>query len=272
MADLYGRRIEVTVAGLTITEPRIVVSLHRSTDDAQDRGEAAIYNLSPAHESRIVERGGPVSIRAGYGDRLEVLFEGEAQRVVRERAGLSRITRITLGDITRQVTVLGGDYDGRYEGVQRAADIARSIVTEGMGLEVSEASLEAFGDATFTDFYWPGLAGTAALLALCRQTDPTVWHFERDGVVRFTVAGEPQPDAPQGVNLSPENGLVRSVVVTNDGARANCLLRPEITLGCTVSIESDAYSGDYLVVEQQIELDNWEAGTFGMELELRPVG
>ena len=116
MPYLYRRLIRTTVAGLTIEDPRQALSIERHTDPTQDRGSLAVWNLSPAHESQIRERSGPITVEAGYPSTLAIVFEGEVQRVVRSRERSARITRITLGDMVRGQERLGGISNLVYSG------------------------------------------------------------------------------------------------------------------------------------------------------------
>ena len=87
MPLLYGRKIEVEIAGLTITDPRITVDIERHINPTQDTGTLALFNLKNENSDRIFRRGGPVTIRAGYPETVAVIFEGQAQRIRRAREG-----------------------------------------------------------------------------------------------------------------------------------------------------------------------------------------
>ena len=108
MAVLFGRRLEVDVAGLNIKDLRINVELECQIDKTQDKGHVLIYNLRPAHEQQIEERGNSIRVLAGYPQTTAILFEGQVQRVLRAREHLSQITRVDLGDLVRQKDRLGG--------------------------------------------------------------------------------------------------------------------------------------------------------------------
>ena len=81
MTLLYGRRIEVSqLPVLVITDLRITVELERMVDKTQARGKIDIYNLNNEHEQRIYDRGGPVTVSAGYPqtDSRDIFRRGPA--------------------------------------------------------------------------------------------------------------------------------------------------------------------------------------------------
>ena len=268
MPYLYSRRIKTTVAGLIIEDLRQSLSIERHSDPTQDRGSIAIYNLSPAHESRIRDRGGPITIEAGYPDTLALVFDGEVQRAIRARERTARITRITIGDQVRQKDRLGGVSNRVYPGVENVRRIATDLITD-MGLQ--PGPLDAIPDsATFEDFHWAGFPSAGGLRAVLNGSEPSLahiqWH-EADGVVRFSAPGEAQVDAPTIV-LSPETGLIESPIVTDEGAEARSFLNPAIVLGCLIDLKSAALSGLWKVVALRHTAENW-SGDFETGMDLR---
>ena len=266
MVLFYRRQIEVTVAGLTISEPRISVELERSLDRTQDRGRVDIYNLSPGHEQRIYERGGPIQLQAGYPDTLATIFEGEVQRVLRARERLARITRIHVGDQVRQKVRLSGVTNRSYDGAEPVRQIVRDLASD-MGLPVGPLDAIPSG-ATYTNFYWGGQS-TAAAMDVILASVKCGW-FERDGVIRINRLGMTQADAPT-IMLSPKLGLIDSPIVTDEGSEVRMFLRPEVVLGCVLNLESETLSGGWKVVGMRHEADNWR-GRFETWCDLRSMG
>ena len=179
MTVLYDRRINVQVAGLEITEPRITVEIDRSVDPSQDRGRCDIYNLSPEHEERIYERR-PIEISAGYPQTLASIFSGVVQRVIRVRDRLAHITRIDLGDQVRAPEVIGGivaanhiSYEGAVSVEAIVTDLAQDV---GLPLGPTDAIP---ADAEITNWYRSGNAW-AALVTLLRTIECS--PFEADGL------------------------------------------------------------------------------------------
>lgn len=267
MSLLYGRHIEVVVAGLTITDLRITVELDRHIDRTQDRGRVSIYNLSPEHEGRIYGRGRgqPITVTAGYPQTLAVIFDGEVQRVTLGRESLASITNINIGDLVRQRNRLGGAFNGSYAGPEPTRRIATDII-ESLGLIVGPLDNIPEG-ATFDNFYWTGPADSA-LDALLRPVKCT-W-FEADGVIRINRVGMVQPDAPT-IMLSPEDGLIDSPIRTDEGAEVRMFLNPAVVMGAVIDLTSDNLSGRWKVVSTRITADNWSSGRFETFCDLREI-
>ena len=97
----FGRRIIVTVAGLLITDHRIGLVVNRRVSRSKDDGTVDIYNLARSTEQQIYDRGGLISVEAGYETQVGLVFEGSVDRVERARrtsGGIARITRVHLSD------------------------------------------------------------------------------------------------------------------------------------------------------------------------------
>ena len=265
MAILYGRRLIVEVAGLTIEGLRITVDVAKQMDPTQDKGKVSIYNLSDANEQRIYERGGPIKIQAGYPETVSILFEGFVQRVVRAREDLARITHISLGDKVRGKETLGGVFLFSYAGQVSSRQIATDIIGA-MGLEAGPLDAIPAG-ATFENFYYPGVA-SLALEALLR---PVNCHwFEEDGVIRINSASVTQADG-RTVAVNVDTGLIDSPITTDEGAEVRVLLNPLIKLGSVLEIESESVKGSWKVVGMRHYGDNWE-GQFETFCDLRALG
>ncbi len=268
MALLYGRKIVVDIAGLTITGPRISLELSRQIDRSQDKGSVEIFNLSPEHAGRIEERGERIIVQAGYKDRAAIIFQGEVQRVIRKRERLSHITAIALGDLVRDRKVLSGTYNRSWVGPASVREIAVDIISEGFGLLAGP--LEAIPEeATFTNFYWAGSPAVAALDALLGSVGAT-W-FERDGVVRVNRPGFCQTDAPI-LDVSPETGMIESPIRTDEGAEVRVFLEPRAVLGGAVEIRGSdtGIAGKWKIVGLAHKGDNWQ-GKFETFLDLREI-
>ena len=252
---LYGRIIRVQVAGLTISDLRINVTMSRGVDETQNDGTVRIYNLSDTNEQLIYERGREVIIEAGYQETIAEIFNGQVQRVIRARENLARITTISIGDTVREVDTLGGITNRSYDGDVLVRTIAKDLVLEDLGLELGP--LDAIPEnATYNNFFWITKTD-GALKHLLKSVDCN-W-FEQDGVIRFNKVGSAQSDASI-IDVSPSTGMIYSATQTDEGAEAHMLLNPLITLGSQINLASDNLSGTYKVVGMKHNADNWEGG------------
>ena len=269
MAVLYSRQITVTIAGLTIHDPRIAVEVERTMDEIQAKGRVDVYNLNPAHEQQIRERGDTIIVSAGYPQTQAEIFNGRAQRIVRAREQLARITRIHLGDEVRDVKReggLGGKTNRSYDGPVAVRDIVQALIEE--DLKLPHGPLDVIPlPATYTNYYWTGNSD-AALSVILRAVD-CEW-FVSDGVVRINKTGATQADAPT-ITLSPEEGLIDSVIITDEGHEARMFLNPAVELGCIMAITSAKETGRYKVVGLRHKFDNWASQGSETWVDLRAL-
>ena len=278
MAVLFGRRIIVDVAGLTITEPRIHVDLERQIDKTQDRGEIAIYNLSDEHEKQIYERGAALTVQAGYPETTAIIYQGQLARVERVRERNARITKIKIGDEVRQRNRLGGYYAESLAGttpvrqiverIVKAMNAARPAVFATPLFPIRLGPLDAIpAGATFEDWQWDSGGAELALTTILDYVDCT-W-FEYDGVIRINRTRVLQSDAPM-VAISPETGLIDRPAVTDEGAECKMFLNPAVRLGGLLDITSEALIGQFKIVSIRHTADNWQ-GPFRTFCDLRPL-
>ena len=278
MPQLYGRQISVFIGNLQdrnlellrfsphvdVSELRISFEIERDIDETQAKGQVNIYNLSPENEEAIDSRGTGIRVEAGYPETKAIVFEGQIQRIIRHRENHARITRIKIGDEVRQKERLGGVYVGSVAGAVPVRQIVRDIASA-IGLELGP--LDAIpADATYTDFWWAERADLG-LARLLRSVD--CYWFESDGLIRIDREGVLQFDAPF-IEVSPNTGLVRSPIHTDEGAEAVVLLNPAIQLGCQVNIKSLTVNGKWKVISMRHKADNWQ-GRFTTHIDLREI-
>ena len=256
MPTLYGRRIEVEIAGLKIEDLRIAFSVSRNMDPTQDKGAVTIFNLTPERSARIRERGRDIIVRAGYPETVAIVFEGRVQRVRAGREDLAWIDRLELGDMVRSRSTLSGTFNRVYEGQVSSRTIAVDIISEGLGLLAGPLT-NIPESATFRNFYWPGGPAVGALESLLRPLGLT-W-FEQDGVVRVNAPGRLQNDAPAIVK-TPETGLIELAQPTDEGFEARMFLDARVVLGSRLRIEQRGERSEWKVVGIQHTGDNWDGG------------
>ena len=106
MSLQYGRIIEVHIAGLKITEPRIDFETYATADDLQNRGEVRIYNLSRERHDQISKSGEKITIFAGYrGTGSAHILTGVVQKIWKTR----RINRVLDENIDRGFFTIARD-------------------------------------------------------------------------------------------------------------------------------------------------------------------
>ena len=282
MALLYKRRITVEVAGLTVKDLRIIAQTERQIDQAQNKGEVTIYNLSPENETLIYERADEVRISAGYPSTEALIFDGFSERVRRVREDLSRQTIIKLGDSVRKAAGtsggqprLGGWLSGlALRGPETIRNIVQRIIDEGDMPPLAHGALDMIpSGATANNWAMSGPA-TVALTTILRRVMLT-W-FEDNGVIRINKARPPgggaviQSDAPT-INISVDTGMIDRPIETDEGAEILMLLNPAVVPGCQLNVQSDTLNGSFKVVGMRHSADNWATGPFQTWVDLREI-
>lgn len=86
MSGAYGRVLEIETDGAVFRYPERSIHMRMTRDiyPEPDSGDISIYNLSPG-TIRQFRAGAPITIRAGYQDRIGAIFNGtiEEVRVIR---------------------------------------------------------------------------------------------------------------------------------------------------------------------------------------------
>ena len=270
-ALFWKRAIRIQVAGLTITAPHIAIDIRRESNATRPAGTVTIHNLSRDHERLIYERGRKITVSAGYGDALGLLFDGAVQRIDREREGLTRKTKIALGGQSVAAGRLGGTTNVSYKGAVKLRQVVRDLAGH---LKMTAGPLEAIpADLEIRDWAWWG--STSKALTKILSLNKLSW-YEDDGVIRVTKPGVAQSDGASVV-LSPTTGLIGAPTITDDGtgkragARARSLLNPLFILGGKVTLESETIKGTWKTVALRHHGDNWTSANFYTELELKKL-
>ena len=275
----WERKLFVFTAGLTITSPKIDITLERKVTGSPPSGEVIIYNLNKDTEQQIYEGGGPLAVVGGYGDNIGVLWRGKVTHVNRVWDAQTRATRIQLGGETvRPVAhtnrswsptvstidkiLATGDVEG-FKG-PLITSIVRDLARD-MGLELGRVNLSV---TPRTPFQWTGSPpqGLTALL----QPYGISW-YEEDKAIHLTDGRTPPPRAAPTITLSPETGLVGLPEITEKGARVTSLLLSQVALQGTVRLLSRSLVGLWQIVALTHRGTNWPPGDFVTEMELRAV-
>ena len=138
----WKRKIRIQVAGLTITAPHIAIDIRRESNATRPAGNVTIHNLNRDHERDIHERGRKITVAAGYGEALGLLFDGIVLRVDREREGLSRKTKIALGG--QSLSADRGVTNRSYSGPVKLRQVVRDLASD---LKMTTGPLDAIPEA-----------------------------------------------------------------------------------------------------------------------------
>ena len=271
---LWKRRIEVDIAGMTLSDPKIAIEVRKGATGTPAQGAVELFNLSPGRESRIHERGKTIAVRAGHGLLVGELFRGDVRAVVRDRRRNARVTRIRIGGALAGQGVVSGTTVRSYDGTMYVGDVITDLVDDlnakrepGEEPFLLAAVAPALGEQTVDDFAWAG--GTAQ--ALDQLVSPFGWTwFEDDGVIRFNRDGVADASAGEA-SLSPDTGLIGAPTVTDEGLRVTAFLSARYRVGTLLRLTSAGRDRErWKVVAVSHSGDNW-TGRFLTEMEARPV-
>ena len=250
----FNRKVELQVAGLTITEPHISFTIDREASNTSLTGKVAISNLSNEHERRIRNHGTSVLLIAGYQHNYSLLANAKVQRSYLYRDGVEREIRLALDTATRNNP---GTTTREYSEPESLDIIVRDLVRD---LRVADPSigigqLDELSAISVPSWNWDGDT-TKALTALLRGYGFD-W-FDDDGIVRVNRVGRPQPGNVR-IFLSPETGLLGSPVLTDDGAEALSLLQPYARVGHIAELDSSTVTGGWKISGLKHRGDNRSA-------------
>ncbi len=241
---------------LEVEDLRIEFEIRSESQPDSAPSNVRIYNL--ARDSvRQIRSGAAMQLTAGYDSAVGLLHEGEILRVEDERAGLDRVTTLSLG-IPRATQVAGSIFTGSYQGVVSLRTVVAKIV-EAMQLVLGDS--RDVPDRPVESYVYHGKAADA-LTALLRPRG-IEWWVENQ-LVHFTAQGRAYPE-PEKL-ISEGAGLVGSPTLTDNGVRVKMLLDHGVRLAQPVRIESEVVTGPFKVTAITHRGDNRE-GDFATELE-----
>ena len=73
------------------------------------------------------------------------------------------------------------------------------------------------------------------------------------------------------IEVNPQNGLIGSPTVTDEGVELDMFLNPLCRLGSVINLRSAKTSGSYKIVSIVHTLDNWDVSNFKTTCDLREL-
>ncbi|QZX98208.1 hypothetical protein K6R05_22005 (plasmid) [Pantoea alfalfae] len=260
----YGRQYILTIGNskesIQINNLRVAFSITHTHDKTPNRATIRVWNLNPSHRHQVT--GGEfkqVALAVGYGtlENCRVLYAGQITKPAVIREGLDFILELTCDDGATA-------YRDAFVNVTLAAgstheDVIAHCAGEMTGITPGNIGLPA--DVKFTRAkvcYGP------ARHVMTQVAD----HHGADWMIQNGELHVLHPDyclPGEGALLNESSGMLGSPKPTDRGLEVSCLLRPEITVGSLVRIESIVadYNGDYKVVAVKSDGDThasrWES-------------
>ncbi|WP_410009812.1 phage protein [Pantoea agglomerans] len=260
----YGRQYILTIGNskesIQINNLRVAFSITHTHDKTPNRATLRVWNLNPSHRHQVT--GGEfkqVALAVGYGslENCRVLYAGQITKPAVIREGLDFILELTCDDGATA-------YRDAFVNVTLAAgstheDVIAHCAGEMTGITPGNIGLLA--DVTFTRAkvcYGP------ARHVMTQVAD----HHGADWMIQNGELHVLHPDyclPDEGALLNEASGMLGSPKPTDRGLEVSCLLRPEITVGSLVRVESIVadYGGDYKAVAVKSDGDThasrWES-------------
>ena len=267
---------DYTLGAATEDQPiplRISFSLQKTDLEAGNTGRLSVYNLGPVHLSALDRTDCPVSLRAGYGNRLPLIFSGTVSFASTAAEGADRRTDIEAVD---QLPALRDAYLSlSYSGSVSWRTILDDAANR-MGVAVRYSYNAAFTDAP-RGFSYVGKA--AGILTRGCGCCGLVWSIQ-NGVLQIKRPGDVM--RREVYVLSPETGLLGSpervaVNAGEDGGEtrlgwdAEYFLNGAITVDDYVYLQSRAATGYFRVYSVEYTGDNlggdWKCRARLLEVE-----
>lgn len=233
-------------------------SIQKSETETQNTGKVSIWNLNDEHLSILNKKDCALSLRAGYGDRLNLIFAGIISFSTTYRQGADRVTEIEVVDNLVQIrdTFCSVSYRGKVNTKTVMDDVANQ-----MGVAVTYSYNAKFADLA-NGFSYVGQAKNI-MDKMC-QCSNLVWSIQ-NGVMQVKCPNDVM--SKEVYLLNAESGMIgspsRVVVSQSDSGEGNVvgwdveyLLNGAIHIDDYVKVESEAVTGYFRVYSLDIAGDN----------------
>lgn len=233
-------------------------SLQKSDLETQNTGRVTVWNLNPSQLAALNEKDCVVSLRAGYGNQLPLIFAGIVSYVCTGLDSADRKTEIEVIDNLVEVrdTYVTVSYNGTVNWKTIFDDVAAQ-----MGVAISYSYNAEFVDIS-NGFSFVGLARDIMTKG-CKCCNLS-WSLQ-NGVMQVKKPGDVM--SKEVFVLSPDTGLLgipaRVVLTQEDSTAENQLgwdveyfLNGAINIDDYVKLESETVTGFFRVYSLEISGDN----------------
>lgn len=237
----------------------ISFSIQKSETETQNTGKVSIWNLNDEHLSVLNKKDCALSLRAGYGTRLNLIFAGIISFAVTKRDGANRVTEIEVVDNLVEIrdTYVSVAYKGKVNTKSVMDDVASQ-----MGVAVTYSYNAKFVDLP-NGYSYVGQAKNI-MDKMCKCSGLT-WSLQ-NGVMQVKCPNDVMKK--EVYLLNAESGMIgtpaRVVVSQADssggenvlGWDVEYFLNGAIHIDDYVRVESDTVNGYFRVYSLDIAGDN----------------
>lgn len=236
----------------------IAFSIQKTDLQSQNTAKVSIWNLNPQHLAELNKDDCVVSLKAGYGTVMPLIFTGIVTYATTSLDGADRCTDIELVD--NRIEIRDTFVSLSYAGLVNTKTLIQDAADQ-MGVAVTYSY-----NAEFTDlpngFSFVGPAKDV-LTKACKSSG-LVWSIQ-NGVLQVKKPGDVM--SQEVYLLSPDTGLIgipkRILISGDDGTSAaqhgwdvEYLLNGAINIDDYVKLESKAVSGFFRVYSLDMDGDN----------------
>lgn len=246
----------------------IEFSLQKSDLSTQNTGKLSVWNLSPEHLSILSKSDCALSLRAGYGSRISLIFAGIVSYIKTSLDGADRKTEIEV--IDSLIEVRDTYVSVSYNGVTNWKTIFDDVGAQ-MGVAVSYAYNAEFADVS-NGFSFVGPAKNIITKGCdCCDLD---WSIQ-NGVLQIKKPGDVMsrevyvlsPDTgliniPARVSLEKSSSKKSESTEKKIGWEVEYLLNGAINIDDYVRLESKYVTGYFRVSKLEISGDNQSGDWF----------
>jgi len=240
----------------------IEFSLQKSDDDKQNTGKVTVWNLNKDHLSVLDRKNCVLSLRAGYGDRIALVFAGNVSYSKTTLDSADRKTEIEIVDslVATRDTYVSLAYSGTVSWKAIIDNLANQ-----MGVAVTYSYNATFKDAV-NGFSFVGKAKDA-LTKACNSCGLT-WTLQ-NGVLQIKRPGDVMSkevyllnadtgliEIPARVSLEKSSTKDNGTSEKQLGWEVVYFLNASIDIGDYVKLESKTVTGYFRVKKLEITGDN----------------
>lgn len=253
-----GKAFEVGHTGAEVPMPlRASFSFEKTDLETANIGKISIWNLSPDHIAELERTNCIASLRAGYGNRMPLLFSGLVVNVKTEEDGADRCTSIEVEDslVNIRDSYISISYTGKCNCKKILDDVAGQ-----MGVAIQYSYNAEFVDIP-NGYSYAGQARNV-LTKICK-TSNLAWSLQ-NGILQVKKPGDVME--PTAYSLSASSGLVNfprrfSSTATDDSKKDNHGWEVDYLMNCSIGIDdyvelqSERVNGFFRVQSVKIEGD-----------------
>lgn len=237
MSRQYNRRYALTISTLdgvtkVISGLRVQFTITKSLLSFPNLAEIRLYNANADTLSKLQQKYTKISLSAGYGDDIKVLFIGEVRNVFQSREGTEKIMTIYSGDGQRDWD--NATFNGTFSENVSLKTAVNEILKTFQGLDIG--SLEGVPDV-IDKLLGQSLSGSSQKLMDGYADEYGFSWSIQDGEI-VIINDEQVLTDTEAVLITAASGMIGSPTLTFIGADVVTLLNPRLLPNRAFRIDS----------------------------------